>query len=561
MTQNVTNNSAIIVSMATESYNDWIYTFYNSIRTYNKDVKIVIFLVNYDKIKVNLLRAFFPDVTFYEYTGRFIKKPTFNYDGSKECVTHLKGRFVYDIIKKFNYPALWVDITAFIRTDFSEVFDALNNNDVVLNRRDFSRDKGEKVMAAEIFGINTPEVAKYYFEQTEKNSTNWYQDQLSLTELLHIKGIKIYYLKFGDYSNFEYSPKAKTWSDRGRFGKGNLTFDDTQYSFNQFLKELNYNSDDFNHFLDLYNTNKPHIMIYFDADRWCYYNSGMIVAKYLSKYYYITIVRTTSLDKDLIYRFNGDLVWTRCGAYRTVVLRRLRPDLIPKMVTTITTGGIYLDSRVSLHLHHSKGMNNVITQNNETIEKLKNRTNQNIFLIPNGVDIKKFKPQKLHNDFVVGFAGRNSTQSADESKGFTKFLKEPTDELKVKTFITNSEENYIPHEYMYKFYNNIDVLIQVSNSEGCSNTVMEAMSAGIPCIIGKNGYHYELAEHNKNIIIVDRDKEQVKYYINKLMNDKNFYDKISKNARIFAEQHSWDIISQKFKKCFDFILNDQNIYK
>ena len=85
---------------------------------------------------------------------------------------------------------------------------------------------------------------------------------------------------------------------------------------------------------------------------------------------------------------------------------------------------------------------------------------------------------------------------------------------------------------------------------------MEAMSSGIPCIISRVGYHGENCEDNHNVLFVDRDKEQVKEALIKLK-DKEFYDKISKNARDFAENHSWEIMADKFKETFQQILKNE----
>ncbi len=46
-----------------------------------------------------------------------------------------------------------------------------------------------------------------------------------------------------------------------------------------------------------------------------------------------------------------------------------------------------------------------------------------------------------------------------------------------------------------------------------------------------------------------------------LLNDKELYDRVSRNARNFALQHDWTHISQKYKKVFDEFLPEAKVLK
>lgn len=551
----MTINKTIIVSMCTYKYNDWIIYFYNGIRRFNPDIKIVIYLINYPKEHANLLRCFFKDIDFIEKKGKFILKPTFNDMKEKECVTYLKGQFVKETMELYKKPCLWIDITALIRTDLIELSDMLHQNDCILNRRNFERDSGKTVLAAEIFGIRNYELAKFYAQECNKEPTSWYSDQENLCKLLH-KTDKIGYIKFGDYSNFYFDKKAKSWSDRGKTGNGTFNSEDKEHNFNEFYNDLSLLegfSEDFLHFMDLFTQNKkkPWIMCYIDEDRWCYYTTAMTLCKYLSKDFYISIVRNVYVDREIIDNFKGDLVWARCNSHRVRPLLNIRPDLEDKFIPTMTTGGKLLQSRINIHKNFARKSKYILTQNQESYDVLLNQTNQKPILIPNGVDTERFKPidRNPNKKFIIGFAARHSSSATDAQKGYTKLFKEPCKELGLKILEGNSGVGFIPHNEIHKFYDKIDVLVQVSDSEGCSNTINEAMSAGIPCVISRVGYHGEVCEHDKEVLFVDRDKEQVKEALLRLQNPIH-YNRISKGAREFALRHTWNNISKKFKETF-----------
>ena len=463
--------------MATKKYSDWIYYFYHGIRRYNPDIKIVIYLINYTREEANLLRSFFNDVEFIEKKGNFKLKETYNEEGLKECVTYLKGQFMYETTYKYKKPCLWIDITALIRTELSELTDMLSQNHVILNRRNFDRTEGQRVMAAEIFGINSIEMAKLYANVCNSNVTNWYQDQESLCEFLK-HDIKIGYIKFGDYSNFHFEPQAKSWSDRGRTGNGTFNKEDNDHNFEMFyndLKDYDMFSKDYELYKGLFDKSKTWIMCYIDEDRWCYYTTAMMLSKLLSKWFYISIVRDVHIDREVLNKFQGELIWARCNAHRASAISRIRPELAHMIIPTVTTGGELLQSRIDLHKQYSKS-EYVLTQNYEAYKSL----NKDFVtcLIPNGVDTKRFSPvpRNPQKRFIVGFAGRKGTTANENQKGFKEYFQKPCEELGLEYTYCDAQGGFIEHHEMHKFYNKIDILIQASHSEGCSNTIHEAMS-------------------------------------------------------------------------------------
>lgn len=539
-----------IVSMATKSYNDWICSFYYSIRDKNPDVDIIIYLLNYTSEEVMSLRSFFPDVTFIERNQLFREK-------SKGVfyVTYLKGILIGEVIAKHNEDVLWIDITANIRTNLDDVEKKLSKHDCLLIQRVDGVTDGKTAFAAEIFGMSTKNKLLYkrYALHCKNNKGNWFADQIGLTKFKY-SSKNIGNLKFGEFCNFHYDPQARTWSDRGKQGKGKKAGDEhwvKDQFYNDLIKRIPTYEEAFKSFKQLFINNKPQILCFTDDSKWCYTTSAARLSQELSKWFNIKIINDVKTNLRDVYLWNGDLIWARCSSVRAQKLLKHKKDYVTKTIASVTTGGQLGEDRAELHLKHAKGHVGILTQNQQVADCLKDSP-QLVFSIPNGIDTRKFKPVDRNPEkrFVVGFAGRHKTHSADVQKGFTDFFLKPCKELGVDYKYADSTTNFINHDDMPKFYDSIDVLIQASHSEGCSNTINEAMASGIPCIITKVGYHGEQCKHMENVIFVERDVEQIKEAIN-LLKDEKLYKKLSEGARKFAEEHSWDKIAHKYKDAFD----------
>ena len=81
------------------------------------------------------------------------------------------------------------------------------------------------------------------------------------------------------------------------------------------------------------------------------------------------------------------------------------------------------------------------------------------------------------------------------------------------------------------YYKEADIYIHPADKEGFGITVAEAMSAGLPVIVSDRGGVPELVNHMEDGIIVDAyNPHEWADYINTLWNDRELYDKLSKNG-------------------------------
>jgi hypothetical protein len=198
---------------------------------------------------------------------------------------------------------------------------------------------------------------------------------------------------------------------------------------------------------------------------------------------------------------------------------------------------------------------------NSTLEKLGRQINRNTILIPNGIDLEKWRwrePQA--NQYVcVGFSGNVSRKEYSEHKGFQLFRSVCNGINGVSTRVALYGDSQIsPNRMLDDFYRQIDMLVLPTDGEGCSNTITEAIAAGVPVITTrKAGFHAELMKHGSHAMFAEKTFDSLLFCVRQLIEDCGLRRKLSVNARKFAEEHQ-DIkdISKKYLDAFNSCWRD-----
>ena len=540
----------MIVSMATEEYLNYLHIMLSSLLRFNPDYQVTINLINCRKEKKQVLEKEFPKVNFKDHTGEFNLKPNNNPGNQKKVLTYLKGVFIAEESEK-NDKVIWIDATALIRNKIDEIYNALEIKGFALVKRNNNNDRF--TYAAEIIAMNSQNknIIQNYKQSCIKLKNDWYADQKSLHV---IPKNNIYYLKFGDYCNFTYQRHANTWSDRGRTGKGNLTSDDDRYTTITFLNEMerfipNYTTKHKEFMNKIYNADpRLKVLVFTDDYSWCYTNTVKEVVENLKDEISFTVVSNATNERHRIQNWQGDLVWCRCDSGRAKKLYAVRSDLKQISYSSITIGGELLHERVNYNLHSQKGEKGVIAQNQEAEFLLEYNNHKNVYILPNGINTEKFKYTETPREFIVGFAGRNKRPEDDDWKGYNKYVVPVVKKLNLKLLEANNMQNLYTYEDMPKFYEKISVLVLLSKAEGCSNTIFEAQSSGVPVITTRTGWHFENCTDYENIIFCSRNLIDLEKKILELKDDKKLYEKIKKNGRKFAEKHDWKEVSKHYLK-------------
>lgn len=181
----------------------------------------------------------------------------------------------------------------------------------------------------------------------------------------------------------------------------------------------------------------------------------------------------------------------------------------------------------------------------------------NIALTENGVDTNLFSPTmsiKTAQDkpLVLGFSGSKEIAKHDYLKGYSEFI-EPLNALpNVEVMLLGGRgENQVKREDMPALYNQIDLYICASSSEGFSQSVLEASACGRGILSTRVGGCEDLIEEGRNGYFIDRNLEQIKTVVSKLEADRQHVKSLGENnRRVVIENYSWRI---KAKEWLGFI--------
>lgn len=189
------NKYNFILSCATEDYSNSISLLISSIQHTNKNIKIVIYCINW---KDDLIKEFitnFPNVYFLYIHRKF---------NNKNDILKLKVELQYKFYETFNLNYLWIDSDSIVIKDLTPIFNSLINNHVCCRLR-LHKDLVHFKFAVGVIGFSknyniTLDFLRFYYDkcQINKGFENWYSDQISLYETYKYFGDKIKYFNLSE---------------------------------------------------------------------------------------------------------------------------------------------------------------------------------------------------------------------------------------------------------------------------------------------------------------------------------------------------------------------------
>ncbi len=170
----------------------------------------------------------------------------------------------------------------------------------------------------------------------------------------------------------------------------------------------------------------------------------------------------------------------------------------------------------------------------------------NIVLTENGVDTELFCPSTPVNTdrqvpLVVGFSGSKDIAKHDFLKGFSEFI-EPLGALpnvRIKV-LGGRGADQVRREEMPALYNQIDLYLCASTSEGFSQSVLEASACGRGVVSTRVGGCEDLIDEGRNGYFIRRHLDEIKALIGRLESDRLLVRALGENnRRIVAERYAW----------------------
>jgi len=303
------------------------------------------------------------------------------------------------------------------------------------------------------------------------------------------------------------------------------------------------------------------VLIVIDNQGWCWSNSAYCVARCLPDID-IQLIE----HKDFKFRLEKDGIrWL--DDFSTILVRGysdlfLTHDQAAAMrgrfIATLCTGGHRLVPHIRDMEDTARHASYIMVQNRRAHTELvlAGYRSDRILVIPNGVDTTLFHPSEGNKarNRQLGMAA-NIRNERSFLKG-TDICQEACDIAGWKFTTATATDRRMPHELLAQWYRNLEAYAQPSIAEGCSNSIMEAMASGLPCLIVKDvGYHGEVCQdgigyEDGQVVFVQRHPMEVASTLKILEQNPHIYQRICRNAREFAEAHDWSHIAPLFRTMF-----------
>lgn len=345
---------------------------------------------------------------------------------------------------------------------------------------------------------------------------------------------------------------------------------------------------------------KKKIALVIDVKYWAFWNIAMQIKKNLSYKYDVQIIIGNNFDDinllfiylknfDLCHFFwRGHFLWLQEIENKLFMEKYGMPynyfytNFILNRKSKITTSiydHLYIQNIDEINLTNkmlSYVCNYTVCSNILNKEYISNNkiNKKPLMKITDGVDLNLFKPNHVErfeknefSKFTIGWVGNSAwNKEKGDCKGFNTILKPVIKKLK-KEINLSIEENYadkqikmIRHEDMPKYYEKIDILVCVSETEGTPNPVLEAMACGVPIISTNVGIVNEaFGPLQKKMILKNRTKICLEKKIRFLIQHPEYLKKLSIENLEYIKHWDWKYKTKEFEEFFDKCLSNEEV--
>ena len=308
----------------------------------------------------------------------------------------------------------------------------------------------------------------------------------------------------------------------------------------------------------------------------------------------ISFLKVSSLARKLHEKFNFDVIHSsECegtyqdiitahscvrGAYEKLKRNNLFIDAIRRARPFVAFGLdveklIYAKRKYKKIIAVSEGVKNELI-------RYYRLPNEDIVVIPNGVDLEEFKPdlekrrkiREKHgieeNEIVLMFSGHEFKRKGLEYiiralpdvKEYVKLLvvgkdnQNPYKELASKLGVLDKIifAGFVPD--ISEYYAASDIFVFPTAYEAFSLATLEAVASGLPILATKVNGTEELIKEGYNGFFIKREPKDIAEKINISVEDENLRKQMSKNARKTAEKYSWDEVARRTIEVYEEVM-------
>ncbi|MDI6720636.1 MAG: glycosyltransferase family 4 protein [Methanomicrobiales archaeon] len=214
-----------------------------------------------------------------------------------------------------------------------------------------------------------------------------------------------------------------------------------------------------------------------------------------------------------------------------------------------------------------------VVANSEGLRDLAHQTDPSIpiDIIYNGIDTSEFTVREKRNDgrfIVLTVARLIPRKGIDDLIRAVPEILEKCPDLLVRIIGEGNLESelrdlakklgvaghidflgYIPHDELPGYYATSDVFVLPSRNEGMSNTILEAMAAGLPIITTDTGGTQELISGNGQIIPQER-PDAIAAAILQYISDSQMCQDHGNQSRVLSEFLDWKQVAEQYIKFY-----------
>lgn len=332
---------------------------------------------------------------------------------------------------------------------------------------------------------------------------------------------------------------------------------------------------------------KPKIAIIIDKTGWAFSNAAEQIKKNLLNYYDIDIISTDMFGDNIIelfllgekynlmfFMWRGVISWLYSDYSREQIakLGLKQEEFLNQYVKNknIVTG-VYDHLFLKTESERTDFILDNVKDYIVCSEKLKQiyyeypHTKKPSMVISDGVDLKLFKMNNKHkynniaNKIIkIGWTGNSKFQDEndDDLKGLQKIIKPAISDLinqgyPIQLDIADRNINFIPHNQMPDYYNNIDIYVCASRTEGHPEPILEAMACGVPIISTDVGIVPEVFGKKQKEFIIERSKDDLKNKIIKLFDKNKKIKQLSKENLKQIKKWTWKNKAEQYRIFFE----------